>query len=80
MKQLSVYRINLNNMDGDGSFPCPSCGILISPDDVSEETYRIIDMETYEDGTLKTLSLMCKKCGAKIVLEGFEILRTLENL
>lgn len=80
MKQLSVYRINLNNMDGDGTFLCPSCGALISPDDVSEKTYKIIDMETYEDGSLKTLSLMCKKCDAKIVLEGFEILRNLKNL
>jgi len=60
MKQTSVFRIDLNKIEGDGDFPCPSCGVIISPDDDSERVYKIIDMETFEDGSLKSLSLLCK--------------------
>ena len=79
MKQVSAFRINLNDIEGTGDFPCPSCGAIISPDDESEKTYKIIDIETYGDGSLKTLSLLCKKCRATIILEGFEALNSLET-
>ena len=80
MKQVSAFRINLNDIEGSGDFPCPSCGAIISPDDESEKTYRIIDIETYKDGSLKTLTLTCNVCHANIILEGFEALNKLENL
>jgi len=76
---VSAFRINLNNIEGSGDFPCPSCGVIISPDDDSEKTYRIIDIETHNDGSLKTLSLLCKKCNATIILEGFEALNILDG-
>jgi len=79
LKQVSAFRINLNNIEGSGDFPCPSCGVIISPDDDSEKTYRIIDIETHKDGSLKTLSLLCKKCNATIILEGFEALNILDG-
>jgi len=79
VKQISVFRINLNDIEGSGEFPCPSCEAIISPDDETERTYIITDIETYEDGSLKTLTLQCNKCHATIILEGFEALNKLEN-
>jgi hypothetical protein len=76
---VSAFRINLNNIEGTGDFPCPSCGAIISPDDDSEKTYKIVNIETYEDGSLKFLTLLCKKCRATIILEGFEALNSLEG-
>jgi len=80
LKQVSAFRINLNDIDGTGDFPCPSCGVTISPDDDSERTYKITNIETYKDGSLKTLILLCKKCKSTIILEGFEALNILEDL
>ena len=79
MKQTSAFRIDLNNIEGSGDFPCPSCGVIISPDDDSEKIYKIVNMETYEDGSLKTLTLLCKKCQATIILVGFEALNSIKN-
>jgi len=79
VKQVSAFRINLNDIEGSGDFPCPSCGVIISPDDESEKTYKIIDIETFKDGSLKTLTLLCNECHATIILEGFEALSILEN-
>jgi len=79
LKQVSAFTINLNNIEGTGDFPCPSCGILISPDDDSERTYKIVNIDTYEDGSLKFLTLLCKNCHSTIILEGFEALNNLER-
>jgi len=79
LKQTSAFRIDLNNIEGSGDFPCPSCGVIISPDDDSEKIYKIVNMETYEDGSLKTLTLLCKKCQATIILVGFEALNSIKN-
>lgn len=79
MGQISVFRVNLNNIEGDGEFTCPSCGAMISPDDESEEAYEIIDVKTKKDGSLGTLSIRCRKCGSTIRLEGFEALDNLNE-
>ena len=80
MKQMSAFRINLNDIEGTGDFPCPSCGVIISPDEDSEETYKIVEVDTFKDGSLKALTLLCKKCQATIILEGFEALNGLDNM
>jgi len=77
---MSAFRINLNDIEGTGDFPCPSCGVIISPDDDSEETYKIVEIKTLRDGSLKTLTLLCKKCQATIILEGFEALSGLDDM
>ena len=41
---LEFKRLDLKKIDGEGDFPCPKCGATISPDDVSEETYRILEL------------------------------------
>ncbi len=65
-----IYTIDLTKIDGDGAFPCPKCGTLISPDDESEETYQIVETVVKND-ELAELVLSCKKCGTKIKLVGF---------
>jgi DNA-directed RNA polymerase subunit RPC12/RpoP len=80
MGQVSVFKIDLNRIEGNGEFPCPSCGAPISPDDESEATYEIINVKTREDGSLKTLSILCKKCRSKILIEGFEALNQFKDL
>ena len=79
MRQVAALKVNLNSIEGDGEFPCPSCRATISPDDDSEKSYKIIDIETLKDGSLKTLTVSCKKCHNTIILEGFELLSNLEK-
>jgi len=80
MGQVSAFRIDLSKVEGDGEFPCPSCRTVISPDDESDATYEIVDVETKEDGAIETLTIHCKKCGSTIRLEGFELLDQLGGL
>ena len=79
MGQVSAFSVDLNTIDGAGEFPCPSCAAPISPDDESEATYMITDIRTKDDGSLETLSILCKQCGSTINLEGFEALNGLDD-
>jgi len=73
--QMMALKVDLKSIDGEGEFPCPSCGTIISPDDDSEKTYKIVDIDTFDDGSLRTLTIICKKCRKTIILEGFELLK-----
>lgn len=66
----SMYTIDLTRIDGDGAFPCPKCGTLISPDDETEENYHIIDTKVKND-ELEELTLTCTTCKSTIKLVGF---------
>lgn len=79
MSKTLLYRIDLTRIEGEGEFPCPSCGSLISPDDESSLNYEITDVRTDNEGRLKELLILCKKCGSEICLEGFELLNELED-
>jgi len=70
-KKSLPYRINLTEIDGDGSFPCPKCATVISPEDETEETYKIVDTKLIND-ELVELVIMCSNCRSKIKLTGFE--------
>ncbi len=63
--------INLSEIDGEGSFPCPKCGTMISPDDESDEVYNILDTKMV-NGDLAELVISCCTCGTVIRLVGFE--------
>jgi len=65
-----IYKVDLRKIDGEGDFPCPKCGTLISPDDESEEVYTIVDTKMRED-VLEELIISCNKCGSKIHVSGF---------
>ena len=75
MKKAAVkkgvrYTVDLTKIDGDGAFPCPDCGAMISPDDESEEVYHIAETKVRND-ELAELVLTCNKCGSMIKLTGF---------
>jgi len=72
MKQSNsqMYTIDLSKIEGKGDFPCPNCGVVISPDDESDEVYLILETKVHGD-TLEELVIQCNKCGSKIRLTGF---------
>jgi len=65
------YSINLMTIEGDGSLPCPKCGMIISPEDETEENYKIIDTKVV-DNELVELKIACGRCGSKISITGFQ--------
>jgi len=70
VKKNMAYVIDLTKIDGDGAFPCPKCGTVISPDDESDSNYEIVDTKVKND-ELAELLVMCKKCRTSIKLTGF---------
>ena len=75
MKQLLVYDLDLIKLDGKGDFVCPCCGVLISPDDETEEVYSVLEAKV-RDNVLENLMIRCNRCGSKIVLTGFSMMGT----
>ena len=70
-RKVSSYRINLFALEGDGSFPCPKCGMTISPEDESNEKYKVLETKVSND-ELAELAIACGKCGSTIKLTGFQ--------
>ena len=75
MKQPLVYEVDLTKIKGEGDFPCPNCGVIISPEDETEDVYRILETKV-KGQTLEELVIQCNKCGSKIRLVGFVVLET----
>ncbi len=71
VRKNAQYTIDLAQTEGEGSFPCPKCGAMISPDDDSEETYKIVDTKML-NGELVGLVMSCCSCGTVIKLTGFQ--------
>ncbi len=76
-KRSTAYMVNLAQLDGEGTFPCPRCATTISPDDESEENYKIVETKVVNQ-KLVELGISCRTCGALIRLTGFQ--QTLEGL
>ena len=72
-KQVLVSELDLTKIDGNGDFPCPNCGISISPEDESEDVYTILEEKVRND-VLEELVIRCNKCSSRIRLTGFPIL------
>jgi hypothetical protein len=70
MKKRETYTIDLTTIEGDGAFKCPKCGVVISPDDETEEVYTISDTKVKDD-ELAELTLICNQCETSIRLVGF---------
>jgi len=70
MAKNKTYVVDLTKIEGDGSFPCPKCGTLISPDDETDSVYQIIDTKMRGD-ELEELLIQCNVCKSKIRLVGF---------
>ena len=73
MKQPLVYEVDLTKIKGEGDFPCPNCGVTISPEDETEDVYRVLETKV-KDQALEELVIQCNKCGSKIRLVGFVVL------
>ena len=71
MKQ--VHTVDLTKIDGNGDFPCPQCGIVISPDDPTEEKYSVLESKVNQNG-LDEVVILCNSCGSHIHLTGFSLL------
>jgi ribosomal protein S27AE len=74
MKKLdnknSAYKIDMASIKEDESFPCPKCGLIISPDDQSDENYQIVDTKVVND-ELAELVIVCGKCRSTIKISCF---------
>jgi uncharacterized C2H2 Zn-finger protein len=68
-----VYQVDLTEIQGEGDFPCPGCGVIISPEDETENVYRIISTKVHDDD-LEELVIQCNRCKSKIRLVGFNTL------
>ena len=73
-KQVLVTELDLTKIDGNGDFPCPNCGVIISPEDESEDVYAIVE-ETVRNDVLEEMLIQCNKCGSRIRLTGFSVLK-----
>ena len=71
------FEVDLSKLEGEGDFPCPKCGVIISPDDESEDTYTILETKGDED-LLDEVVIQCRKCESIIRLKGFERLEEAE--
>ena len=78
MKQPLVYEVDLTKIQGDGDFPCPNCGVIISPEDETEDVYRILETKV-RGQALEELVIQCNKCGSRIRLVGF-LIPKIDNL
>jgi len=72
-KQVLVTELDLTKIDGNGDFPCPKCGVVISPEDETENVYTIVE-ETVRNDALEEMLIQCNKCGSQIRLTGFAVL------
>jgi hypothetical protein len=70
-KDEPAFTVNIAAIEGDGSFPCPKCGMSISPDDETEDNYQILDTKVVND-ELAELVISCGKCKSTIRLTGFQ--------
>jgi ribosomal protein S27AE len=73
MKETNIHRLDLTKIDGNGDFPCPRCGTVISPDDSTEEKYSILYPRVNSKG-LEEIVILCSNCGSQIYLTGFSLL------
>ena len=74
-----VFIIRLDKIEGEGDFPCPKCGVLISPEDESEKTYTIVDIVMGDDEIPESMLIKCNSCSSIMRLEGFEALSEVEE-
>lgn len=71
LKREKLCTLDLSTIEGEGSFPCPKCGTIISPDDETEEVYKIVDTKVVGD-ELAELVICCGTCRTTIRIVGFQ--------
>ncbi len=73
IRMKTIYKVDLSTIVGLGDFPCPGCGSIISPNDIDEEGYTILEVRS-ENDCLNELLLQCNKCRGEISVVGFDAL------
>lgn len=75
-KASTAYVVDLTKIEGGGDFLCPSCGVVISPEDETETTYVIqkVKMKETADEKLEEVIIRCNNCGSTIHITGFATL------
>jgi predicted RNA-binding Zn-ribbon protein involved in translation (DUF1610 family) len=76
-KLLLEYKVDLAKIEGSGDFPCPKCGVKMSPEDQTEDKYSIKEIKTRRN-SLEELVIQCHRCKSLIHLTGFKLLDSLE--
>jgi 5-methylcytosine-specific restriction endonuclease McrA len=66
----AIFTVDITQIGGNGDFPCPKCGVIISPDDETETVFKIVNTKVKKQ-KLEELGILCNKCGSKIRLVGF---------
>jgi hypothetical protein len=69
-KNIGEYVINVGDANSDGSFACPKCSAVISPEDETENTYEIVETKIVNE-ELAELVVSCGKCKSTIKVTGF---------
>lgn len=72
-KTCTIYVVDLTKINGDGDFQCPYCGVVISPEDETENTYVIKETKMKSSDDLEKLVIQCNKCGSIIHITGFDL-------
>ena len=75
--EVALFKVDLEELEGNGSFACPKCGTMISPEDETENVYTIVDTKVAND-ELVELVISCSTCGTQIRLTGFQ--QTLDDM
>ena len=78
MHKVKVHTVDMTKTKGRGEFECPKCGTEISPDDMTEETFVILDTITKGD-SLEKIILRCNNCGSQIHITGFHLLEEMKT-
>lgn len=66
------FEVDLTNIEGDGDFHCPKCGLVISPNDLTTKVYTILSIEGKDDNPT-SMVIQCNKCKSIINLNGFDV-------
>lgn len=62
---------DMTEIEGErGNFPCPKCGVTMSPNDETDTVYRIIDTK-FRTENLEEVVILCNNCGSKIRIVRF---------
>ena len=62
-KQVLVSELDLTKIQGSGDFPCPNCGVIISPEDETDDVYTILE-EKLRGEVLEELVIQCNNCSS----------------
>ena len=73
---VETYSIDLRKIEGEGDIKCMKCGTSISPDDISEKTYTVVNVKENKEELMEEMTIQCLICKSEIHLTGFTELYT----